>query len=73
MFLSYVESLDQADKSAKFDEKERRLVEINTTAHVFDQELLANVLRYFKSIQSNVERNTETEKTLSIALMKHSK
>ena len=73
VFLSYGESLDQANKCENFDEKEQSVIKINTTANVFDQELLANVLRYLKSIRSNVEKNCSTQKDLATALLKHSK
>ena len=54
VFLSYSQSLDEPDKCANLEEKEESVMQINTTAHVFDQELLVNVLRYLRSIQSKV-------------------
>ena len=73
VFLSYGESLDQVSQSENFDDKEAKLIKINTNAKVFDQELLANVLHYLKRIQSNVEKNSITQKDLATALLNHSK
>ena len=71
--MSYFHSLDQADKSETFAEKEENVIQINTTAHVFDKELLTNVLQYLKRLQSNVDVNPSTEKNLAAALLRHSK
>ena len=73
VFLSYVHGLDQAAKTEDFAEKEESVIKVNTTAHVFDQELLTNVLRYLKWIQSNVDLKPSAEKNLAAALLKHSK
>jgi len=50
VFLSYAQSLDEPDKCANLKEKEESVMKINTTANVFDQELLANVLGYLRII-----------------------
>jgi hypothetical protein len=38
-------------------------MDINSTAHVFDQELLANVLGYLKSIDSSIKKYSTNSKT----------
>ena len=55
VFLSYGESLEQNEKiEENFQEIRNDVLKINTETRVFDDELLTNVLKYFKSIYSNL-------------------
>ena len=80
VFLSYAQSIDQQDKCSDLNSKAELVMDINSTAHVFDQELLINVLGYLKSIDSSIQQYSTSGKTkdsqilsLATALMKHSK
>jgi len=49
VFLSYSQSLEPVDESDNFTEIEKSVVGLNMKSKVFDQEMLANILRYFRS------------------------
>lgn len=58
VFLSYGESLEQNEKiEENFQEIRSKVLKINTETRVFDDELLTNVLKYFKSTYSNLSTN----------------
>jgi hypothetical protein len=53
VFLSYSQSMEPDGETDNFNEIEKSLVEINSTSKVFDNEILANVLQYFRVTQSS--------------------